>query len=322
MCAILWLFLDHVCILIAQYLRRKRMHFRKVADCLSSNVPVRIKVHPILYPATIVVYSTLWWKVGTFVYVFSDSTTAGCSLVYTLAPPQATPNSSHLQLAAYMDHTWCCQGDHTGRSEYSVNFQRPCIFIVVCLRQVVFVEHSEAASGASPVPFPCLHSARCPCLCWGLLATSCPAMRPHWYVGTCLKPLFLLGYWVLLWSTINFQWISTSDKWYIISCFLHEELHTVSVFFSHSNRRSTHFLFSSHPPPPPHLLPVPTVHVHQPTHPDLCSLPGSLRSPRMWSGRWFNCCPLCHPGCHCTHATTKKILQRLDPEHQHFCWSQ
>jgi hypothetical protein len=44
-----------------------------------------------------------------------DSSTSGCCLVYTLAPPQATPNSSHLNLAAYMDHTWCCQGDHTGR---------------------------------------------------------------------------------------------------------------------------------------------------------------------------------------------------------------
>ena len=117
MCAILWLFLDHVCILIAQYLRRKRMHFRKVADCLSSNVPVRIKVHPILYPASCIQHPLMK---GGYICTSSDSTTAGCSLVYTLAPPQATPNSSHLQLAAYMDHTWCCQGDHTGRSEYSV----------------------------------------------------------------------------------------------------------------------------------------------------------------------------------------------------------
>ncbi|CAI8021219.1 WD repeat-containing protein 7 [Geodia barretti] len=65
-----------------------------------------------------------------------DSNTAGCSLVYTLAPPQATPNSSHLQLAAYMDHTWCCQGDHTGRL-YLWNIQR--------LRQEPPLSHSHVS---------------------------------------------------------------------------------------------------------------------------------------------------------------------------------
>ena len=61
---------------------------------------------------------------------YIDSSTAGCSVLYTLAPPTDTPTSTHHVLATYMDHTWCCQGDHTGRSKFII-IKQTCI--IACL---------------------------------------------------------------------------------------------------------------------------------------------------------------------------------------------
>ena len=95
MCAILWLFLDHVCILIAQYLRRKRTHFRKVADCLSSNVPVHKKVHPILYPASCIQHPLMK---GGYIHLCMYFFRFYHSRVFPGVHPGSAP--SHTQLVA------------------------------------------------------------------------------------------------------------------------------------------------------------------------------------------------------------------------------
>ena len=103
------------------------MHFRKVADCLSSNVPVHKKVHPILYPASCIQHPLMkGGYICVCIFRFQHSrvfpgvhTGSAPSHTQLLAPPACRIHGPHLVLP----------GRPHREVRVQCNFQRPCIFI-------------------------------------------------------------------------------------------------------------------------------------------------------------------------------------------------